>query len=164
MTTMLYTYKNCRYPEYLKHGNACAHILPVARQFCAGRGIDVGGIGEWVFPGAQAVNVLNPDGFHAQNLPAGTFDFIFSSHTLEHVPDYVGALSHWKTRLKNGGCVFLYLPHPDMEYWRPQNNRKHFHLFYPQDMAATLRDLGFVDVLHSERDMYWSFACVGFVS
>jgi len=26
-----------------------------------------------------------------------------------------------------------------------------------------LRDLGFIDVIHSERDLAWSFAVVGFV-
>jgi hypothetical protein len=29
-------------------------------------------------------------------------------------------------------------------------------------MAEILRDLGFVNVLHGERDLVWSFACVGF--
>jgi hypothetical protein len=29
-------------------------------------------------------------------------------------------------------------------------------------MAKTLRDLGFKDVIHSERDIAWGFAVVGF--
>jgi hypothetical protein len=49
-----------------------------------------------------------------------------------------------------------------MRYWRPQHNRKHLHLFWPADVSEMLVDLGFVDVLHSERDLYWSFAVVGF--
>ena len=79
------------------------------------------------------------------------------------MPDYIAAIEHWKTRIRPGGVLFLYLPHPDMRYWRPESCRKHRHLFYPADMAETLEALGFVNVLHSERDLMWSFAVVGFV-
>lgn len=95
-------------------------------------------------------------------LPEGEFDFIFSSHCLEHLDNPVAALEHWKTRLKPGGVLFLYLPSPQMEYWRPQHCRKHLHQWQPVDMAQLVSDLGFVDVIHSERDLFWSFAVVGF--
>ncbi len=95
------------------------------------------------------------------NLPEGEWDYVFSSHGLEHLPNYVEAIEHWKTRIRAGGVLFLYLPHPDQVYWRPQNCRKHLHSFWPGQMAELLRDLGFVNVLHSERDLAWSFAVVG---
>ena len=157
----VYYYKGILYPEYLKCGNANAFIEPVAKHFCKGKGIDIGGFFEWTLPGAKPINILNNDGFDAHHLPGKEYDYIFSSHTLEHLPDCVGALKHWKRHLKKGGVLFLYLPHPDMEYWLPQNNRKHLHLFYPKDVHKLLRDLGFKYVLHSERDFYWSFAVVG---
>ena len=96
-------------------------------------------------------------------LPEGEWDYVFSSHCLEHLPNYVEALLHWKSRIRPGGTLFLYLPHPDMKYWRPENCRKHLHLFRPGDIADCLRSLGFVNVIHSERDLAWSFAVVGFV-
>ncbi len=95
------------------------------------------------------------------NLPEGEWDYVFSSHGLEHLPNYVAALEHWKTRIRAGGVLFLYLPSEDMEYWRPQHCRKHLHSFRPEQIAQLLRDLGFVNVLHSERDLAWSFAVVG---
>lgn len=136
-----------------------AHIAPAALHFCQGQGVDVG-CGKWPLPGAIGIDMA--DGGDAMALPEGQFDFIFSSHALEHLVDPVAAIEHWKTRLKPGKPLFLYLPHPDMRYWRPTRNRKHLHLFWPQDMQDTLVDLGFVDVIRSERDMYWSFAVVGF--
>ncbi|MBI5078285.1 MAG: methyltransferase domain-containing protein [Candidatus Yonathbacteria bacterium] len=155
--------KGIRYPSYMKRGNACSYIMPFAVEFCKGRGLDIGGFDNSVFPGAQAINVVIPDKFDAYNLPAGKFDFIFSSHTLEHLPDYVRALMYWKEHLKEiDGVLFLYLPHPDMVCWLPQNNKKHFHMFYPKDMERLLLDLGFVDVIVSERDLYWSFCAVAF--
>jgi hypothetical protein len=49
-----------------------------------------------------------------------------------------------------------------MTYWRPQNCRKHLHVFWPKDTAQMVRDLGFINVIHSERDLAWGFAVVGF--
>jgi len=157
-----YEYKGKLYPNYLKNGNACSHVFPFATHFCRGDGLDIGGTGEWCFPGATPINTDQGNQFEAMNLPDGKYDYIFSSHTLEHVADYISALEHWKTRLKFEAPLFMYLPHPDMEYWRPQNNRKHVHLFHPEDMTKTLADLGFRQILCSGRDLYWSFAIVGF--
>ena len=157
---MIFDYKGGKYPDYLKMGNAAAFIAPMAQFFCNGRGLDVGA-GKWPLRGAMPVDVDR--GGNAYSLPAGDFDYIFSSHCLEHLPDYVSAIEHWKTRIKPGGVLFLYLPHPDMEYWLPQNNRKHLHQFRPHDIARVLRDLGFINVIFSERDLAWSFAVVGFM-
>lgn len=162
MNDKTFEYKGSLYPMYLKHGNACSFCLPFAQQFCKGSGLDIGGEGDWIFPGARAINTKFTDGYHALNLPEGPYDYVFSSHALEHVPDYIRALEYWKTFLKANGVLFLYLPHPDMEYWRPENNRKHLHLFHPADLEAALKSLGYRDVLMSGRDLYWSFSAVAF--
>ena len=156
---MIFEYRGELFPEYLKHGNAAQFITPAALHFCRGIGLDVGA-GRWPLPGAIPVEL--EAGGDAMDLPEGSFDFIFSSHCLEHLINPVSALEHWKSRLKAGGVLVLYLPHPDMTYWRPQNCRKHLHLFHPKDIAQMLKDLGFVNVIHSERDLAWSFGCVGY--
>ncbi len=161
LAPLTYTYKGKVYPSYLKGGNAVSYVAAFAKEFCRGEGLDVGGYLDWTLPGARAVNVTNNDGYDAYNLPPGQYDYIFSSHCLEHVPDYVRALQTWKAALKAGGVLFLYLPHPDMEYWLPQNNPKHLHLFHPADVEKLLTDLGFATVLRSERDLYWAFSVIG---
>lgn len=156
---VMFQYRGQFYPEALKHGNACQFIVPMAAQFCVGRGFDVGA-GKWPLPGALPIDVANGD--DAMRLPPGECDYVFSSHCLEHLVNPIAALEHWRSRLKPGGVLFLYLPHPDMPYWRPQTCRKHLHSWRPEDMAQIVRDLGFVNVLHSERDLAWSFAVIGF--
>lgn len=157
---MLYNYRGRKYPEYLKNGNASQFVIPAAKHFCVGAGLDVGG-GKWPLPGAILIDTTN--GQDAMNLPIGVYDYVYSSHCLEHLINPVAALEHWKSRIRPGGVLFLYLPHPEMEYWRPQHCRKHLHIWRPDEIAYLLRDLGFSDVIHSERDMAWSFAAVGFV-
>ncbi len=162
--TLIYEYKGDIYPSYLKNGNACAHILPIAEWFCKGKGLDIGGFFKWTFPGAKAINISYDDEWDAYNIPQEKYNYIFSSHTLEHLPDYIKALRYWKNHLKSKGVIFLYLPHPDMEYWLPQNNSNHLHSFYPKDIKKLFYDLGFEKVLVSERDLYWSFCAVGILA
>lgn len=156
----LYEYKGALYPDYLKTGQACKFISHAALHFCQGKGIDVGA-GKWPLPGARPWDIAN--GGDALCLPDETFDYVFSSHCLEHLANPIVALEHWKSRIRPGGVLFLYLPHPDMTYWLPQNNRKHLHAWYPEQMQRIVADLGFVNVIRSERDFYWSFSVVGFV-
>lgn len=155
---MIFEYRGGLFPEYIKNGNACQHIAATARHFCRGRGIDVGS-GKWPLEGALAVEVGS--GFDAMNLPGSDWDYIFSSHCLEHLSNPIVALEYWASKIRPGGVLFLYLPHKDMTYWLPQNCRKHLHSWSPADMAGIVADLGFKDVIHSERDLAWSFAVVG---
>lgn len=156
---MIFKYKHKLYPDYIKHGNACQFILPVAKYFCKGDGLDIG-CGDWPLEGATGVDVKH--GGDAMALPDGEYDYVFSSHCLEHLENPIAALKHWKSSLKAGGVLFLYLPHPDMEYWLPQNCAKHLHAWMPEHMAKILTDLGFINVIYSERDLAWGFCVVGF--
>jgi hypothetical protein len=142
---MIFEYRGALFPEYLKHGNACQYVAPIAKKFCVGHGLDVGS-GRWPLDGAVPVELRD----------------VFSSHALEHLEDPIAAIEHWKTRLRGGGVLFLYLPHPAMTYWLPQHCRKHRHSWTPEQMAQIVKDLGFVNVIHSERDLAWGFTVVGF--
>lgn len=157
---MTFEYRGGLYPEYLKHGNAKRFVEPIAKEFCRGIGLDIGA-GDFPLSGARPIDLKR--GTDANALPDGIWDYAFSSHCLEHLVNPIAALEHWKTRIRPGGVLFLYLPHPDMAYWRPQHCRKHLHSWAPAQMAEILRDLGFVKVMHSERDLAWGFACIGFV-
>jgi SAM-dependent methyltransferase len=158
VNTLLYDYDGHKFPNYLRDGNACRFILPVAQYFCVGRGVDVGP-SRWPFPGAIPVELTQ--GGDAMQLPVTNLDYVLASHSLEHLINPVAALEHWQSCLRPGGVLFLYLPSRQMKYWRTSRNRKHLHEWEPQQMVDILTDLGFIDVLHSERDMAWSFCCVG---
>ena len=98
------------YPKFQSEGNASQFAIPFAKHFCKGQGLDIGcGKLEWCFPGAIPVDpTLNQ--FDALNLPPGFWDYIYSSHCLEHLQDWVIVLNLWTIMLKPGGVLFLYLP------------------------------------------------------
>lgn len=43
----------------------------------------------------------------------GTFDFVLSEHTLEHIGNVLRALTEWKRVLRAGGHMILFLPHKE---------------------------------------------------
>ncbi len=70
-------------------------------------------------------------------------DFIFSSHLLEHIEDYKGALRDWWRVVKVGGYLCLYLPHKDLypNVGTKGSNEDHKHDFQPSDIEAVMAEL-----------------------
>lgn len=99
-------------------------LFELIARFCVGRGIEIG-------PGRSPLcsrsNTIFLDRFtdnqdatvrpdivsDAARLPIrdGAFDFLLSSHMLEHHQDTIRTLDEWKRVLKPGGVMFLILPH-----------------------------------------------------
>ena len=150
-----------KYPAFQAEGNASQFAMPFAKHFCVGEGVDIGcNRLEWAFPGAHAIDLNFNDGNDAYNFKYDNLDYVFSSHCLEHLPDWVAALDYWHTKLKDGGTLFLYLPHYHQEYWRPWNNRKHVHIFTPVILFDYLTSRGYKNIFISERDLNDSFMVV----
>ena len=161
---MFVEYKGRKYPELQTIGHAAQFAIPFASYFCKGDGYDIGcNKKEWALPGAQPIDLLFMDKWHAHDLPRKV-DYIFSSHCLEHIEDWVGTLNYWKETIKPGGVLFLYLPHFDQEYWRPWNNRKHIHILRPEDLRLYFESTDWSEYFVTEGfDLNHSFYAVGVV-
>lgn len=151
-------FKGDIYPKFQSTGNAARFCRAFALEVCKGEGLDVGyGKEEWKFPGATGVDLVDNNGYDAYNLPEGEFDYIHSSHLLEHLPDWVGALNHWTKRLKSGGVLFMYLPEFSQKYWRPWFNRKHLSVLDPHVINEYLQDSGYKNIYVAGIDLNFSF-------
>lgn len=94
-----------------------------ATRYFVGHGIDIGCGPDPVSQYGQQFPLMKscrgwdlPDG-DAQLLasaPDGTFDFVHSSHCLEHMVDPRVALGHWLRVLKPGGHLIVTVPDEDM--------------------------------------------------
>lgn len=60
-------------------------------------------------------------------IASNTYDFVLSSHVLEHTANPILALSEWKRLLKNHGTLVLLLPHKDktFDHRRPVTTMEH---------------------------------------
>ena len=106
-------YNGKKYPHHQIIGNAAQFAIPYAKHYCKGVGFDIGCMKkEWAVPGSTPIDLDFDDNYEALNLPGDDFvDYIFSSHCLEHIDNWVDTLEYWHIRLKTGGVLFLYLPH-----------------------------------------------------
>jgi len=139
-------YEGQFYPDYLTLGGASHAIFREALRFCRGTGIDIGA-GLWPLPGATPVDVWRGPGTNAQvsDFENSSLDFVFSSHCLEHIKNWREALGEWVRKVKLGGVIFLYLPHPDCAIWHPGSpfvGHGHKWIPTPEVVKETLRNLG----------------------
>jgi len=155
-------YKGDTYPHFQTIGNASQFAIPFAKHVCSGKGYDIGCMKqEWAFPGATAIDLDFDDPWHADNLPPSLVDYIFSSHCLEHVPDWVETMNYWYECIKPGGTLFLYLPDYSQKYWRPWNNRRHKHCLKPEFIYDYMIDKGYKNVFVSGIDLNNAFMIMG---
>lgn len=149
------------YPFFQKEGFASQFAFPYAKKVCCGLGYDIGCMKpEWSLPGSIPIDKSFSDGFHATNLPTKNVDYIFSSHCLEHIPDWVGVIDYWYETLKHNGILFLYLPHYSQKYWRPWNNKKHLNIFTPEILKDFFVHKNFKNIFISGVDLNNSFMSI----
>jgi hypothetical protein len=113
-------YKGRFYQDYLTVGGASFAIFRTAQNFCSGNGLDIGA-GLWPFPGSTPVDIWRGAGAGRtlEEFADESQDYLFSSHCLEHVEAWEQELDKWSRKVKVGGVIFLYLPHPDCGIWNP---------------------------------------------
>ncbi len=99
------------------------HEPNFANRYFNGNGLDIGGgpdpLGLYLelFPRMQGVKVWDKEDGDAQTL-AGiedeSFDFVHSSHCLEHLDDPAAGLANWFRAVKPGGHLIVTVPDEDM--------------------------------------------------
>lgn len=152
-------------PDYLNHGDAKAFIEHVAKKYCVGRGIDVGA-SDWPLAGSTPIrNDPHCNAYKLDQFADGSLDYAFSSHCIEHLDRPCEAVALWARKVKRGGVVFIYAPHPDMLFWRPGGVWVgNGHLWSPTYDA--LRDMlvksgCVVEAGFAGPDSYWSMWVAG---
>jgi predicted SAM-dependent methyltransferase len=110
--------------------------IETRQPYFRGHGIDVGGGHDSIAQYAELLgfesckNWDRPDG-DAQLLASvadGHYDFLFSSHCLEHMVDPLVALRHWVRVVKPGGYIVVTVPDEEMYehlQWPSRYNSDH---------------------------------------
>ncbi len=107
----------------------------------AGHGIDIGagedGLHRWraLFPlmlSCRAWDAPHGDAQAMAGAADGSFDFVHSSHCLEHMRDPSEALANWWRLVKPGGHLIVLVPDEDLyeqRVWPSAYNADHKHTF-----------------------------------
>lgn len=117
------------------------------QKYFVGTGLDVGAGGDplsryvRLFPLLERVATFDVPGSEAEHvgdattlagLPDAIFDFVHSSHCLEHIADYEQALVNWLRVTTPGGHVIVLVPDWELyehETWPSVFNMDHKHCF-----------------------------------
>jgi SAM-dependent methyltransferase len=96
--------------------------------------------------GKRTGNNIIAEGATLQGIADEKYDFVLSSHNLEHIANPIKALHNWKRVLKPQGFLVLVLPdkHRTFDYLRPVTPLDHMK----EDFA---RDMGEDDMTHVEE-------------
>lgn len=110
-------------------------------KFFSGNGIDIGGAPDPLsqytnaFRGLKSVvtwDLVDGDAQYMEGVKDDTYDFVHSSHCLEHMVCPETALDHWLRIVKPGGYLIITVPEEDMYErgdWPSKRNDDHKHTF-----------------------------------
>lgn len=112
-----------------------------ALRYFVGDGVDIGGrpdplaIYKELFPRIASLRTWDLEDGDAQLMASAadeSFDFVFSSHCLEHLRDPIEGLRNWFRVLKPGGYLVVTVPDEDLYeqgVWPSTHNRDHKSAF-----------------------------------
>jgi SAM-dependent methyltransferase len=113
-------------------------------RYFIGQGIDVGYGGDLVVPNCRGWDVEHGDAHELAGIAEASFDFVYSSHVLEHLENPARAVKNWWRVLKPGGYLILYVPERDLferKKTLPSDislDHKHFFLLDRDDPPDTI--------------------------
>lgn len=98
---------------------------------------------------SRGLKVYEGDIF-SQRFVADSFEAVFSSHVIEHVPDPVGLMQESLRVLKPGAIFVAVTPNASSKLhkiyksnWRELDPPRHLHIFTPEALLATAKEAGF---------------------
>lgn len=101
-------------------------------RYLVGAGIDIGCGDDPVTPDCVRWDIGEGDAQELPGLAAESFDWVYSSHCLEHLPNPAAALLRWWEVLKPGGHMLVVVPDEDLYEqgcWPSRYNGSHTHTF-----------------------------------
>jgi SAM-dependent methyltransferase len=113
-------------------------------KYCVGRGLDIGYGGDLLCGNCVGWDLEHGDAQLLDALRDESFDFVYSSHTLEHLADAELALRNWYRVVMRGGYLILFVPDRDLyekrctlpSRWNPDHRR--FFLLERDDPPDTV--------------------------
>ena len=114
------------------------------KKYCNGEGIDIGYGGDLVVENTIGWDYENGDAQYLTEIDDERYDFVYTSHVIEHMIDAKVALQNWWRVLKKNGYLLLYLPHRELyekkktlpSNWNPDH--KHFFVENNHEPPHTL--------------------------
>jgi len=113
-------------------------------KYCNGKGLDIGFGGDLLTVDCEGWDFEHGDAQYLKGVPDFKYDFVYSSHILEHMTKPDISLKNWWRVLKSGGFLILYVPHRDLYEKRKtlpsrwNSDHKHYFLLEQDEEPNTI--------------------------
>lgn len=102
-------------------------------KYCMGVGLDIGCGKDPIVSGCYGWDLENGDAQYLDGIEDERFDFVYSSHCIEHMDNVRTAIQNWFRVVKKGGFLIIYGPQRDL-YEKQRRlpsrfNPHHKHMF-----------------------------------
>jgi SAM-dependent methyltransferase len=109
-------------------------------RYLIGRGIDIGCGDDPLFVEEGSVrgyDKLDGDALYMAGIADESYDFVYSSHCLEHMPDVKLALTNWLRILRPGGILYVVVP--DFELYEKKRWPSRFNGDHKASFSLSIR-------------------------
>lgn len=123
-------------------------------KYLMGSGIDIGGGDDPLKVKKGSVycyDLKQGDAQHMANIKSNTYDFVYSSHCLEHIQNPELAFQHWIRICKPNGYLYIIVPHEvyyEHSIWPSRWNAGHRWSFTLDSPSKLPKNIVFKDFLN----------------
>jgi SAM-dependent methyltransferase len=134
-------------------------------KYCVGRGLDIGFGGDLLSENCTGWDYEHGDAQYLRGVRDVSYDFVYASHTLEHMVSVEASLQNWWRVLKPGGYLIICVPDRDLyekktvlpSRWN--NDHKHFFLLNRDDPPDTIAIVPLIQKILSGQDIVYAKIC-----
>ena len=134
-------------------------------KYCKGKGLDIGFGGDLIVPDALGFDIEHGDATYIKRISKIKFDFVYSSHLLEHIHKQGLALQNWWSVLNPGGFLILYIPHRDLYEKKktlPSNfntDHKQFFVLEKDEPPCTIGIISLINKSLQDNEIIYAKVC-----
>ena len=113
-------------------------------KYCKGDGLDIGFGSDLITKDANGYDFEHGNAQYLKGVKDNSYDFVYSSHTIEHLPDPSEGVKNWFRVVKPGGYLIIYLPHRELYEKKKtlpsrfNSDHRHFFLIDRDELPDTI--------------------------
>lgn len=121
-----------------------------------GKGIDIGCGSDPIFPEADCFDVADGDANEICRYVKKQYDFVFSSHCLEHMKNPFHAIQQWWNLVKENGYLYIVIPDEDLyehgSFPSKYNDEHEWTFTVLKQKGTNIRSVNIIELLSSLKD------------
>ena len=134
-------------------------------KYCKGAGLDIGFGSDLITKDAKGYDFEHGNAQYLKGIKDSSYDFVYSSHTIEHLPNPSEGVKNWFRVVKPGGYLIIYLPHRDL-YEKKKTlpsrfnpNHHHFFLVDRDEEPDTIGIIPLIERTLNDFDIVYAKEC-----